>query len=307
MRTSLNKALAATKESRHIEFKGSFDPNSDRDWLQNIVRAIVAMANSGGGFIIFGVDSSGKPTGSDVNPILRLDPADITNKIYKFTGVQFAGFEIIRRQKETNDIAVIVVDSVETPIVFTKPGMYSTGPNNQDRAFNSHAIYFRHGAKSEPDTNDDLRQFIDRRLDNIRKAWMTGVQQVVEAPLGSQVNILPPDIRPSTSADATPVRFVDDLAAPAYHLVDPNQTHPFRQKDVIEIANRQLGSGNTISSYTMLVIRRAYGIDHRPEYFYRPISGSPQYSQGFIDWLIIQFEQDKDFLKTSKAKLMQGA
>ena len=58
----ISKALAATSESKHIEFKQSFDPNSQANWCE-IVKDIVAIAISGGGVMIFGLTSSGEPSG----------------------------------------------------------------------------------------------------------------------------------------------------------------------------------------------------------------------------------------------------
>lgn len=44
-----SKALTAKRESKHIEFKEGFNPSEARDWCE-IIKDIVAMANSGGGF-----------------------------------------------------------------------------------------------------------------------------------------------------------------------------------------------------------------------------------------------------------------
>ena len=46
MPSLLDRALAATRESRRIAFRRSFDAASANDWSE-IVRDIVAMANSG--------------------------------------------------------------------------------------------------------------------------------------------------------------------------------------------------------------------------------------------------------------------
>jgi len=81
----LQKALHTKRETRNIEFKEAFDPNSSQDWCE-LIKDIVAIANSGGGIILFGVDSVGKVSGTSVQPIARLDPADVSNKISKYTG-----------------------------------------------------------------------------------------------------------------------------------------------------------------------------------------------------------------------------
>lgn len=68
----IERALAAKRESKYIEFKDNLDPNSPGDWCE-IVKDIVAMANSGGGVIVFGLDSSGVPTRTALDALGALD------------------------------------------------------------------------------------------------------------------------------------------------------------------------------------------------------------------------------------------
>ena len=46
----IQKALSAKRESKYVEFKQSFDPNSAREWCE-IIKDIVAIANSGAGLL----------------------------------------------------------------------------------------------------------------------------------------------------------------------------------------------------------------------------------------------------------------
>jgi len=50
----LDKARNAKRESKYIEFKERFDVNQSQYWCE-IIKDIVAMANSGGGCILIGV------------------------------------------------------------------------------------------------------------------------------------------------------------------------------------------------------------------------------------------------------------
>jgi predicted HTH transcriptional regulator len=212
------KILVVQRESKQIEFKQSFDLNSDKDWLEIMVRSLVAMANSGGGVIIFGLDRSGKVIGADANPILNLDPAKITDKVNAYTQSQFSDFEITSFERENTILAAILVNPIEIPMVFTREGAYNISGEKRSRiAFVKGSIYFRHGAKSEPGNSEDLRGAINRQLQQIRKEWLDGVQKIVEAPTGSQINILPPSVQQSQDPNATPIRIVDDPTVPAYY------------------------------------------------------------------------------------------
>ena len=142
-------AVAAEGESARVDFKDRFDANSAKDWCE-IVKDIVAMANSGGGCLIFGVRDDGTPSDWDPQPVLTLDPAKITDRIYKYTARNVAGFQIVSRKRRGSVVAVLVVGEGRVPLVFAKPGTYSLGDNRQKTAFSQCTVYFRHGAKSEP-------------------------------------------------------------------------------------------------------------------------------------------------------------
>ena len=59
---------------------------------------------------------------------------------------------------------------------------------------------FKHGAKSEPGNSDDLRWFLERRIEEIRKSWLEGIVKVVEAPAGARVQVI------TSAADHNPPR-----------------------------------------------------------------------------------------------------
>jgi predicted HTH transcriptional regulator len=80
----LEPALAAVCESETVDFKRSLDTTSTAECLE-LVKDIVSLANSGGGAILLGVDDNGMAVGADMSKALAIDPADVTNKVYKYT------------------------------------------------------------------------------------------------------------------------------------------------------------------------------------------------------------------------------
>jgi predicted HTH transcriptional regulator len=74
----ITKALTAKRESKHVEFKQSFDPISPGEWCE-LIKDIAAIANSGGGIVVFGLDNLGVPTGGSLDAVAKLDPAEIAN------------------------------------------------------------------------------------------------------------------------------------------------------------------------------------------------------------------------------------
>jgi len=209
----VDKALTAKRESKHVEFKESFDTTSSQEWCE-ITKDIVAIANSGGGIILFGVDNTGSPCATSLAAIASLDPADVTNKISKYTGIVDLEFEIRELKKGKKQLIGFLIQPVAIPIVFRKPGTYDIGRGKQRTAFSVGTVYFRHGAKSEPGTSDDIRRVIERQLEVIRKSWVKGVRKVVQAPRGSQIVAVQPSGRaPQEAALATTVHVVKDPSA----------------------------------------------------------------------------------------------
>lgn len=298
----LEKAKNAKKESKYIEFKERFDVTSSQDWPE-IIKDVVAMANSGGGVILIGVRNNGTPSGFDATPVLSLDPANLTDKIAKYTGEQFSEFEITEIDKDGHKVAVLQIYGVRTPMIFIQHGTYDIGGGKQRAAFGRGALYFRHGAKSEPGNSNDLRKVIERELENIRKSWLGNIRKVVKAPIGHHVKVLPANVVESTLPTATPIRIVEDPNAPPYQKIDPDRTHPYRQKEVMQLVNQRLGGRKTINSYDVHCVRRIYEIDKtKPQYYYKSKFASPQYSDAFVDWLVNQFEKAPSFFDNVRQK-----
>jgi hypothetical protein len=306
-RTVAERAIAAQGESRSLDFKERFNPKELSEWLE-LIKDFVALANSGGGLILVGVCNNGQPATGNVQPVLDLDPAQITDKIESYTHVHFEDFEISEVTRNGSHVAVIAVGpSVEAPIAFTRAGTYPDPGNKKypKTAFAKGTVYFRHGAKSEPATTADLRRFIDRRLDLVREQWKAGMRLVTEAPEGARLALVEAT---STDPTATPTRFrlTNDPTAPVYGQLSPDQTHPYRQAQLLPELNKRLGSGSVVNSYDLLSARRVHGIDAttRPDFVYQPHwpNSSPQYSEEFIDWLLAQVKTDPQFFEKARAK-----
>lgn len=301
--SAVERSQQARRESRTLDFKECFDPEVDGDWLE-LIKDFAAMANSGGGLIVVGVRDDGSPARQDVTSILRLDSAKITDKVERYTGVQFADFEITEGMRGSKKIALIEVGPASAaPIAFAKPGTYQdpSEKKKQKAAFSRGSVYFRHGTKSEPGTTADFRAFVDRRLDEMRELWLGRMRQVIEAPEAVRVALVQ-----SVDEGGAParIRLTDDPAALVYGKLDPDDTHPYRQKELIEALNARLPGDAQVNPHDVLSVRRVHDIREatRPEYTHEPRYGSPQYSQLFADWLVEQFERDHGFFWKAREK-----
>ena len=186
----IQKALTADRESKRIEFKREFDPTSRPQWCE-VIKDVVAIANSGGGIIVFGLENDGTPSGADLTVLARVDPADAADKITGFTGAVEPELEILSLAKAGHKIVAFLVGAAPAPLVFEKAGSYRIGMD-KGCAFAQGTIYFRHGAKSEPARATDLRSALERIVKHERKSWLSGVRKVSQAPRGSKLVVLPP-------------------------------------------------------------------------------------------------------------------
>lgn len=295
------KASTARRESRQIEFKASFDASSKQDWCE-IIKDVVAIANSGGGIIVFGANSRGELTDGDLSALSKVDPATIVDRIHPYIGNHAADVEVVEVERHAKKLLGWVIAPSRVPLVFVQPGTSPIEGGTQKTAFARGTVYFRHGAKSEPGTTDDIAQAVERKLETVRREWLAGVRKVVEAPEGSRVSLLPPEVRQSTAPDATPIRITDDPGAPAYRVVDPDSTHPFRQKELVSDVRRRLPEGVGFNSFDVVSLRCAHDVDEKREFSYKPKFGSRQYSPAFADWVVEQVNANPEFLREARAK-----
>jgi hypothetical protein len=296
-----------TKESKRIDFKERIDLAKAEDWCE-IVKDIVGMANSGGGSIFVGIRDDGSISGWNAEPVLAIDTAQIVDKVAKYTGEQFSGFEIIGIKLGGDEVAEIRISKAATPMVFAQPGTYESAPGKQKTAFARGTVYFRHGAKSEPANSRDLREFVEHEVERSRKAWLGNIRKVVKAPAGSHVSVIPPiNQSHAVVSSATAVRLVDDPSAPAYGKLDPDDTHPHRQKEVVEKLNSHLAGGKRITPFDIQCVRQVHLIDAtKPQYYHRAKFASPQYSDAFVDWLLDEFVKDGSFFEKARADSRRG-
>lgn len=283
----------ANAESREVDFKATFDPDLHGSWCE-LIKDIVAMANSGGGAILIGVDDGGTVVADQrALKILEVDPAIFTDKIAKFTGTQFDAFTIAPGKRKRKKIAILTVGTADLPMIFEKEGSYAMPSGKTKTAFAIGSLYVRHGAKSEPAKSSDVARLVGRSVARVRKEWLSRVRKVTGAPSGSRISILPPEVWQSDDSNATPIRITDNPRAPEYRSIEPNKTHPWRGKELLQEVNQSLPI--KITSHDLLVVRRTRDIDRERNFVYKPTFSSAQYSPAFANWLVDQHKEDPTF------------
>lgn len=100
-----------------------------------MIKDIVAIANSGGRIILFRLLNDGAPSGADLSGVAALDPAKITDAIYKYTDCQFQEFELKRVPKGSHQVWAIIIPPVSVPVVFSQTGNYADSSGKHKNAF----------------------------------------------------------------------------------------------------------------------------------------------------------------------------
>jgi hypothetical protein len=233
----IKKGNEVKRESKYVDFKEEFDLASKRDWCE-IIKDIVAMANSGGGIIIFGVKDNGQEAGRNLREILNYDSADITNKINKYTGSHFADFDILEIKRGGSVVVAMVIGAAYPPLVFIKPGAYSIGGSEQSAAFAQGTLYVRHGAKSEPATSADLESILEREILKRKSNWLGNIRQIMKAPANQVLKIVPHDAQTTENESAQAVRLTDDEKAPSMRIDDESLFKRVFKNDTKEVADK---------------------------------------------------------------------
>jgi hypothetical protein len=284
----LQQAAVAQRASKRVAFAKGFDPSREGDWIE-LVKDVVALANSGGGVVV--VDRAG---------VVR---EEIRARLETYAAPQFAEFDLHSIERGGETVTAVVVDDVAgVPLVFTQEGRYVDHLDAERLAFTRGGLFFRHGSRSEAATGDDVRAFIQRQLDATRHQWLSNIRAVMHAPGGAEIAVVETAER-DEEGRPTLIRLTTDPAAPLYGQIDPDLSHPFRQKEVVSEINARL-DGRNVNAFDVLSVRRIHEISEEthPEFVHVPKFGSPQYSEAFVDWLVEQDARDSQFFARAKAR-----
>lgn len=297
----ITKCLNSKRESKAVEFKEQFLPTDPRQSLE-VLKDIVAIANSGGGVLAIGINNVGEGSGFDVKPVLDYDHAKYCDLIKKYTMQNFADFEIVEAEKHGQSVALFLINPPDSPLVFEKPGTYAVDAKHQQTVFAQGTLYFRHGAKSESGTTDDVRKFIEKRVREMHDQLVKGLRSVSEAPRGSQLQVVPRGAIAIGPEGAVPVRLTTNPSAQGVLVTDRHELFPYRQKDLLAKLRKALSVGSVPNTYDLQAINKVYKIAEQENLSWQPPFSSPLYSEAFVEWIVGKVSNQKNFLQDTRAR-----
>jgi hypothetical protein len=271
----ISKCLAAKRESKSIEFKEQFLPTDPRQSLE-VLKDIVAIANSGGGALTIGIDNSGMALGTDVMHVLAYDQAKYCDLIRKYTLQNFCDFEVVEADKDGHSVAIFLINPPDYPLVFERPGTYAIENNTkQITVFGQGTVFFRHGAKSEHGTGDDIRKFMQQRIIEMEALLLKGMRRVAESPRGSKIQVVPAGTVDERPGSAISVRLTTDKSARGVIPVDRGVLCPYRKKELMIELRKRLANDLMPSPYDIQAINKVYNILSKEQFCWRPDYSSP--------------------------------
>ena len=248
----IKRLRSSTAESRHLEWKscGLFGPRATIRNKYRSVKAAISFANTEGGFLLFGVDPSGKWLGLADDEISELDPAKITELINgvvypDLPAINFAQFSYAHKK-----FAVIhIPPSTLVPhSTFKEITEIDTG-GIRKIILAKHAVYYRQGAKSDTATPLQLQRMVEKRTLHIRDELVRRVREVPIPMIGRGHTAGP---FPRTTVTAT--RLTNDPSAPAVRLIrTPGQAngvllHEELSDGLFDEINNVLDANNLLAS-----------------------------------------------------------
>jgi hypothetical protein len=183
------------EEDDCIDYKETFDPASDRDWLE-ITKDVSAFANTFGGYLVFGVkDKTREAVGLGMKLAEALeDVNNIQQKLNRYLEPQISKLRS-KKFRVNGKLIVLVYIPLSKGIthLISKDGAFAYPSGEKKIVLRKGTFYVRRSAANHLGDTRDLDAVIERRIDQFRAALIDKVARVVKSPINSEVFILSPD------------------------------------------------------------------------------------------------------------------
>jgi len=110
------------------------------------------------------------------------------------------------------------------------------------------------------------------------------------------------DGRLITEPGGLPVRVVTELNAPAVRAINYDETHPYRQLELLRRIKELLPEGVFVTTYDLAAVRHSFDIMEKRDYYYKSRFGSVQYSEAYAQWIALSYTNDPEFFRKAREK-----
>ncbi len=304
--THKNEIATLQCETTAVEFKAAAD-FADRRTELKLIRSILAMHNSGGGTIVFGLSSHGEPVEVDLTATRGVDPVVLSDKARAFTERALPG--IVREEFQRGDASFPgwIIPAATSPVPFARDGDLHVGQGKPEKLFHKGQIYVRRGASSVPADAGDMEAWTEKIRSTARQVFAAEIGRFAVVPPGHTIQVLQEGSFVTGPTPTARVRVTDDPDAPAAVIVDPFRTWPHRQKELIQRLATRLPS-HRVNGHDITCIRKVYAIEIEAKKFqYQPPHSSRYYSEEFADWIVGKVGEDPQFLVKTRQRYKPDA
>lgn len=237
------------REFRNQDYKLMFDPSDERAKV-DLVKNLIAMANAGGGQVVYGRDETKTP-GVDQSVCTTLDSARIADLIDRYAS--HASVHVSHSIEDLGSgkfILILTIDAAPYPIVMSRTGDWKGMNSGKDKPlFLVGDIWTRHSTKTERVSYDDLRQWFGRVRQEERERILSRITSLVNLPEGAEIQVVSPQQQPIDS----PQRLLEYAAM--RHEYD--SSHLLTSSDLVHIFVNRGGLTQLSEAQTGLLISSA--------------------------------------------------
>jgi len=161
-------------EEERLDYKENVDfstkPLAKKSKI-NLVCDLVSMANTNGGYLVFGVSEieggKFKNTGVSEECIKKLTPEDLSNFIGNYIDTRI---NIRVRAHTINKVSILLIYVAKSNILipFKRDGQYNVNGENETKFLHGD-IFVRHGPRSQKANYEDLLRFVENIREDERK------------------------------------------------------------------------------------------------------------------------------------------
>lgn len=238
-----------SREMRNQDLKLMFDP-ADEKAKVDLVKNLIAMANAGGGQIVYGRNETNTP-GVDQSACTTLDSARIADLIERYTSP--APFQVSHNIEDLGSgrfVVILTIDAATYPIVMSRTGDWKGMNSGKDKSlFLVGDIWTRHSTKTERVNYEDLRQWFERVRQEERERLLSRITSLVNLPEGAEIQVVSSQQQPIDS----PQRLLEYAAM--RHEYDPS--HLLTSSDLAHIFVNRGGLTQLSRAQTGLLISSA--------------------------------------------------
>jgi hypothetical protein len=188
----LDYLILFKEEDSFVDYKVSFDPNDEKEWLE-VTKDVMAFANSNGGYIVFGVENGTfDPVGLDKHIADALADTDkFQQKINRYIkpDIKFLRSKLFPSQGKYF-VIIYIPETIGATHMVSKDGTHKF-PNGKEKIIlKQGTFYIRRSGGNRLGDSGDFEDIVSKRIEIFKESILGKIARVVEAPRDSEILVV---------------------------------------------------------------------------------------------------------------------